>query len=50
MTAVGRLRTLMIERDGFLALVDRHAAVRLGILMALTDRVRSDERLAVDLA
>jgi CRP-like cAMP-binding protein len=49
-TAVGRVRTLMIERDGFLALVDRHAAVRLGILMALTDRVRTDERLAVDLA
>jgi len=42
-TAAGRVRTLMIEREGFLALVDRHAAVRLGILMALTDRVRSDE-------
>ena len=43
-TAVGRVRTLMIERDGFLDLVDRHAAVRLGILVALTDRVRSDEQ------
>jgi hypothetical protein len=38
----------MIERDGFLALVDRHPAVRFGILVALTDRVRSDE--AADLA
>ena len=43
-TALGRVRTLMIERDGFLDLLDRHAAVRLGILVALTDRVRSDEQ------
>ena len=26
----------------FLELMDRHPAVRLGILMALTDRIRSD--------
>ena len=43
-TAVGRARTLVIARDGFLELIDRHAAVRLGVLMALTDRVRSDEQ------
>jgi CRP-like cAMP-binding protein len=43
-TAVGRVRTLVIERDGFLELMDRHSAVRLGILVALSDRIRSDEQ------
>jgi CRP-like cAMP-binding protein len=41
-TAVGPVRTLVVRRDAFLELMERHAAVRLGILMALTDRIRSD--------
>jgi CRP-like cAMP-binding protein len=41
-TAVGAVRTLVVRRDAFLELMDRHPAVRLGILMALTDRIRSD--------
>ena len=41
-TAVGPVRTLVVRRDAFLELMDRHPAVRLGILMALTDRIRSD--------
>jgi len=41
-TAVGPVRTLVVHRDAFLELMDRHPAVRLGILMALTDRIRSD--------
>jgi len=41
-TAVGAVRTLVVRRDAFLELLDRHPAVRLGILMALTDRIRSD--------
>jgi len=41
-TAVGPVRTLVVHREAFLELMDRHPAVRLGILMALTDRIRSD--------
>lgn len=41
-TAVGSVRTLVVRRDAFLELMDRHPAVRLGILMALTDRIRAD--------
>ena len=41
-TAVGPVRTLVVHREAFLELRDRHPAVRLGILMALTDRIRSD--------
>jgi CRP-like cAMP-binding protein len=41
-TAVGPVRTLVVRRDAFMELMDRHPAVRLGILMALTDRIRSD--------
>jgi CRP-like cAMP-binding protein len=41
-TAVGPVRTLVVRRDAFLELMDHHPAVRLGILMALTDRIRSD--------
>jgi CRP/FNR family cyclic AMP-dependent transcriptional regulator len=43
-TATGPVRVLEIRRDGFLRLMDRFAAVRLGVLMALTDRVRNDEQ------
>lgn len=41
-TAVGPVRTLVVLRDAFVELMDRHPAVRLGILMALADRIRSD--------
>jgi CRP/FNR family transcriptional regulator, cyclic AMP receptor protein len=46
-TAAGPVRTLAIACDGFAALMERHPAVRLGIVMALTERVRSDERTDV---
>jgi CRP/FNR family transcriptional regulator, cyclic AMP receptor protein len=42
-TAVGPVRALEVCRPEFLDLMDRHPAVRLGILIALTDRIRSDE-------
>jgi CRP/FNR family cyclic AMP-dependent transcriptional regulator len=42
-TAVGPVRVLEVCRPEFLELMDRHPAVRLGILVALTDRIRSDE-------
>ena len=42
-TAVGPVRALEVCRPEFLELMDRHPAVRLGILVALTDRIRSDE-------
>lgn len=41
-TAVGPVRTLVVRRDAFMELMERHPAVRLGILMALTDRIRRD--------
>ena len=43
-TAVGPVNALAIERPDFIALIDRYPAVRLSILMALTDRIRRDER------
>lgn len=46
-TAAGVVRTLEIQRAGFAALMDRFPAVRLGVLMALTDRVRTDEQQPV---
>ncbi len=45
--AVGPVRALVIARHEFTDLMDRFPAVRLGILMALTDRIRRDEREAV---
>ncbi len=42
--AVGRVKALVIQRSAFLELMDRFGAVRLGIVMALSDRIRSDER------
>ena len=42
--AVGHVRALEVGRTEFLELMERHPAVRHGILVALTDRIRSDER------
>jgi CRP/FNR family cyclic AMP-dependent transcriptional regulator len=42
--ALGPVDALVIERPAFQELMDRFGAVRLGILMALSDRIRSDER------
>jgi len=42
--AIGPVEALAIERPAFHELMDRFGAVRLGILMALSDRIRSDER------
>ena len=41
-TAVGAVDAVCIDRAAFLELVDTYGAVRLGILMALTDRIRRD--------
>jgi CRP/FNR family cyclic AMP-dependent transcriptional regulator len=46
--AAGRVKALVVQRPAFLELMDRFGAVRLGILMALTDRIRSDERGALN--
>lgn len=42
--AIGPVSALIVDRPAFLALMDRFGAVRLEILMALTDRIRADER------
>lgn len=42
-TATGPVRTLQVCRPEFLELMDRFSAVRLGILVGLTDRIRRDE-------
>jgi len=42
--AVGPVNAIVIERPAFQELMDRFGAVRLGILMALTERIRDDER------
>ena len=47
-TAVGPVEALVIRRPAFLELMDNFGAVRLGIVMALTDRIRSDERAGLD--
>jgi len=47
-TAVGHVHALEVRRPEFLELMERHPAVRHGILVALTDRIRRDE--ASDLA
>src|SRR5262245_16172886 len=46
-TAEGPVKTLVIRRNEFLELMDRYGAVRLGVLMALTERVRGDEDWSV---
>jgi CRP/FNR family cyclic AMP-dependent transcriptional regulator len=45
-TAVGNVEALVIGRESFLQLMDTYPAVRLGILMALTERIRTDEQTA----
>ena len=47
-TAAGPVTALVIRRPEFLQLMDRFGAVRLGVLMALTERVRSDENAPFD--
>jgi len=42
--ALGPTRTLAIERPAFAALMEGYPAVRHSILMALTERIRHDER------
>jgi CRP/FNR family transcriptional regulator, cyclic AMP receptor protein len=42
-TASGPVKALVIRRPEFLELMERYGAVRLGVLMALTERVRGDE-------
>ena len=42
-TAAGPVKALCVRRSDFLDLMERYGAVRLGVLMALTDRVRGDE-------
>ena len=42
--AIGDVTALAIERPAFQELMDRFGAVRLGILMSLSDRIRGDER------
>ena len=41
--AIGPVNAIVIERPAFLELMDRFGAVRLGILMALSDRIRHDQ-------
>jgi CRP-like cAMP-binding protein len=45
-TALEPVKALVIERDAFHGLLDDVGAVRHGILMALTERIRRDSRLA----
>jgi CRP/FNR family cyclic AMP-dependent transcriptional regulator len=47
-TAATPVTALVIRRAGFLDLLDRYPSVRLGVLMALTERIRSDARRASD--
>jgi CRP-like cAMP-binding protein len=47
-TAEGPVKALVVRRPEFLELMDRYGAVRLGVLMALTERVRSDEAFGFD--
>jgi CRP/FNR family cyclic AMP-dependent transcriptional regulator len=46
-TAVGAVSALAIDRPAFMSLIDRYPAVRLSILMALTDRIRRDARESI---
>jgi CRP/FNR family transcriptional regulator, cyclic AMP receptor protein len=47
-TATSPVTALVLHRDGFLELIDRFPSVRLGVLMALTERIRSDAKRATD--
>jgi cAMP-dependent protein kinase regulator len=42
-TAVGRVEALVIRRADFLEMIEFDSAVRLGILMALTERIRTTD-------
>lgn len=42
-TATGPVKALVIRRREFLELMERYREVRLGVLMALTERVRGDQ-------
>lgn len=44
--ATTHIRAVAIRREGFQGLLERFPAVRLGILMALTERTKADERTA----
>ena len=46
--ADGPVRALRVGREEFLELFDRHPAIRLGIVMALADRLRRDAGSPVD--
>jgi len=43
-TTQGPVKALVVQRPAFLTLIDDFGAARLGILMALTERIRRDER------
>jgi CRP/FNR family cyclic AMP-dependent transcriptional regulator len=45
-TTLAPVKALVIERDAFNGLIDDIGAVRHGILMALTERIRSDNNVA----
>ena len=47
-TATSPVAALILRRDAFLGLVDRFPSVRLGVLMALTERIRADAKRATD--
>ena len=47
-TASVPVRALVLRRDAFLSLLDRYPSVRLGVLMALTERIRADAKRATD--
>ena len=47
-TARGPVEALCIRRPAFLELMEAHGAVRLGILMALTERIRHDAATSRD--
>lgn len=46
--ATAPTRALVLRRGAFLELLDRYPSVRLGVLMALTERIRSDAKRATD--
>lgn len=44
MTAQGPIRAIVIQRSEFMDLLKRCPSVRLAIMMAVTERIRADER------
>ena len=46
--ADGPVKALVVQRPAFLELMETYGAVRLGILMALTDRIRRDVAASTD--